>query len=160
MPPTGEVGSENCAGHDGGNFLLQLPADEFGDFQRAHPDAADAVHADDGGEGAFLFGRPLAGGTFRHGLAAGAQLLDDFGERNILAHGGAGEFEQLREGQLDGNGGELRGGVLGHGVRRRERGAGSGDAASICRRAGNKPSSAVNFVPARPTWMNQWVDSG
>ena len=41
-----------------GNFVREPAADQFGDFERAHPDAAHVVNVDDFGQRLFLLRRP------------------------------------------------------------------------------------------------------
>ena len=43
------------------HIVRQTAANEFGDFERAHPDPACLINFDDAGQSFFLLGRPLFG---------------------------------------------------------------------------------------------------
>ena len=134
-----------------GDVVREPAADEFGDFERAHPDAARLVNVDDAGQRLFLLGRPLfrqAGSFHRRvdgvrearqiGMAGAAQFLDGLRERQIVAHGVLDDLQQPRERIFIRDGGELRRALARDRIRRRDRVARDGDARPFAER-GIKP---------------------
>src|ERR1039458_7304491 len=60
----GDAGTGNAKRRDGRSDIVREPAaDEFGDFERTHPDMASLVNADDLGERLLLLRRPCPGRT-------------------------------------------------------------------------------------------------
>jgi hypothetical protein len=116
--------------------MRELAADEFGDFERTHPDAAHAVNVDDFFERLFLLRRPRRrkrrrrrGGDARQiGMAVAAQFFNRLREREIFADGALDDFHQFRERKFKRNRGKLGVGLLRDRIGRRHRAAGNGDA--------------------------------
>ena len=117
--------------------MREPAADEFGDFERTHPDAARLVNADDFGERLLLLRRPRRAGSGDGGRGVTRGRSGWPWRRNssmacasgkIVAHGVLDDLHQFGERKFKRNGGEFRVGLRRHGVGRRDGGAGNGDA--------------------------------
>ena len=107
-------------------LVVPLAADEFGDFQRANPDAAHGVHRHDLGQRSFLRGRPLRGDDrWQRGQAAhssAAELFDRFEQREVVLERALDQGDQFVELHFRRQALKPNRKIVRHGIRRRQRG--------------------------------------